>query len=232
MGNYAMSALGVLPLVPGAAALRAARGTASPLEGAMDMSTDATTNQVVNQPLYYHGTNNYFDTFDQNKLGSSSGAKDARLGFYHSATPRTAKAYVDTDNYLLQDAAYILTDAYKTDPNFVEDALEFNRGAAAEVVKRLASGVPLSDIKYTGKITIPHGRVMRNKIKTDNYKTIDMSGNPWDEDAQYFLAKDAKDSGYDGVIFKNMQDSGWFGGSGSDDVVLSFHAENIHPATE
>jgi hypothetical protein len=40
MGNYAMSALGVLPLVPGVAAVRAARG-ASPLEGTLDMSQAA-----------------------------------------------------------------------------------------------------------------------------------------------------------------------------------------------
>jgi len=37
MGNYAMSALGVLPLVPGVAAVRAARG-ANALEGTLDMS--------------------------------------------------------------------------------------------------------------------------------------------------------------------------------------------------
>jgi hypothetical protein len=40
MGNYAMSALGVLPFVPGVSALRAARG-ASPLEGTLDMSQAA-----------------------------------------------------------------------------------------------------------------------------------------------------------------------------------------------
>jgi hypothetical protein len=41
MGNYAMSALGVLPLVPGVAAVRAARGAGSPLEGTLDMSQAA-----------------------------------------------------------------------------------------------------------------------------------------------------------------------------------------------
>jgi hypothetical protein len=40
MGNYAMSAAGVLPFVPGVAAVRAARG-ASPLEGTLDMSQAA-----------------------------------------------------------------------------------------------------------------------------------------------------------------------------------------------
>ena len=41
MGNYAMSALGVLPLVPGVAAVRAARGASNALEGTLDMSQAA-----------------------------------------------------------------------------------------------------------------------------------------------------------------------------------------------
>jgi hypothetical protein len=69
MGNYAISALGVLPLVPGAAALRAARGATSPLEGAMDMSTEARMQRAAEQgfdtsrPLY-HSTNASFDAFE------------------------------------------------------------------------------------------------------------------------------------------------------------------------
>lgn len=60
MGNYAMSALGVLPLVPGAAALRAARGTASPLEGVVDAPQQAVMQRPANPDDYeitFHRSN-------------------------------------------------------------------------------------------------------------------------------------------------------------------------------
>jgi hypothetical protein len=60
MGNYAMSALGVLPLVPGAAALRAARGTASPLEGVVDAPQEAVMQRPANPDDYeitFHRSN-------------------------------------------------------------------------------------------------------------------------------------------------------------------------------
>ena len=59
--NYAMSALGALPLIPGAAAVRAARG-ASPLEGTLDMSQAARMQRAAEQgfnvdmPLYQSKT--------------------------------------------------------------------------------------------------------------------------------------------------------------------------------
>jgi hypothetical protein len=63
MGNYAMSALGGLPLIPGAAALRAARSDP------IDMSTEARMQRAAEQgfdtsrPLY-HSTNTSFDAFE------------------------------------------------------------------------------------------------------------------------------------------------------------------------
>jgi hypothetical protein len=67
MGNYAMSALGVLPLVPGAAALRAARGTTSPLEGVLDMSQAARMQRADEgrylPETYYHATSSDFEEF-------------------------------------------------------------------------------------------------------------------------------------------------------------------------
>jgi hypothetical protein len=60
MGNYAMSALGVLPLVPGAAALRAARGAASPLEGVVDAPQETVMQRPANPDDYeitFHRSN-------------------------------------------------------------------------------------------------------------------------------------------------------------------------------
>lgn len=73
MGNYAMSALGVLPLVPAAAALRAARGATSPLEGTLDMSQAARMQRAAEQGfderVFYHGGSSEFDEFAAGKRG-------------------------------------------------------------------------------------------------------------------------------------------------------------------
>ena len=73
MGNYAMSAAGILPLVPGVSALRALRDapdvSPSPLEGTLDMSQAARMQRAAEQgfdtsrPLY-HSTNASFDAFE------------------------------------------------------------------------------------------------------------------------------------------------------------------------
>lgn len=92
MGNYAMSALGVLPLVPGVAAVRAARG-ASPLEGTLDMSQAARMQRAAEQgylpEVVYHGTGNDFDAFDP---GMSEGAR-FNTGVFMTASPDVASTY-------------------------------------------------------------------------------------------------------------------------------------------
>ena len=58
--NYAMSVLGMLPFVPGVAAVRAARDAASPLEGTLDMSQAARMQRKSEGKFVpttgYHGT--------------------------------------------------------------------------------------------------------------------------------------------------------------------------------
>ena len=61
----------------------------------------------------------------------------------------------------------------------------------------------------------------------DNMKRVEMGGASWDEAAQNRIAIEAKNEGFDGVIFGDMQDSGWFGGSGEDDIALVFDADKI-----
>jgi hypothetical protein len=67
IGNYAMSALGVLPLVPGAAALRAARGAASPLEGVVDAPTISSRSKTSLDPNSLS-----FRESEQNRLEQAS----------------------------------------------------------------------------------------------------------------------------------------------------------------
>lgn len=51
---------------------------------------------------------------------------------------------------------------------------------------------------------------------------FDMEYETWDERRQSNVAKEAQLNGYQGVVFRNMQDSGWFGGRGVDDIYLIF----------
>lgn len=91
MGNYAMSALGGLPLIPGAAALRAARS--DPL----DMSTEARMQRAAEQGFnvdmpVYHGTGEDFLEFDPLKIGKTDEGWFGQ-GFYFSPIPEIANQY-------------------------------------------------------------------------------------------------------------------------------------------
>lgn len=95
-GNYAMSALGVLPLVLGAAAVRAARG-ASPLEGTLDMSQAARMQRAAEQGFdvdmpMYHGTTDNFESFDIDRAGKNDSGWYGK-GVYLTPDPDTASAY-------------------------------------------------------------------------------------------------------------------------------------------
>lgn len=82
MGNYAMSALGGLPLIPGAAALRAARSDP------IDMSTEArmqrAAEQGFDQRVFYHGGSSEFDEF-----------ANQRRGNYFTDNPKIADIYAE-----------------------------------------------------------------------------------------------------------------------------------------
>ena len=76
------------------------------------------------------------------------------------------------------------------------------------------------------------GRIIEAELPTENMKEVDFGGKAWDEVKQSREARLAVDEGYDGVIFKDMQDSGWFGGSGTDDVALVFDANKIKQTSQ
>ena len=71
------------------------------------------------------------------------------------------------------------------------------------------------------------GRIIEAELPTENMKEVDFGGQSWDEAKQSREARQAIDEGFDGVIFKDMQDSGWFGGSGVDDIALVFDSKKI-----
>jgi hypothetical protein len=71
------------------------------------------------------------------------------------------------------------------------------------------------------------GRLIEANIPDSELMEFDYMGQPWDENRQHLIAKEAQEKGFKGVLFKDMQDSGWFGGQGIDDVALIFNPSDI-----
>lgn len=78
-GNYAMTAAGALPFVPGAKAAMLAKALASvPAFSAITA---------------WHGTPHLFDKFDSSKIGTGEGAQAYGHGLYFAESPEVAKSY-------------------------------------------------------------------------------------------------------------------------------------------
>lgn len=95
LGNYALSALGVLPFVPAASALRAGRqaldmSQAARMQRARDMGFDT-------ERVFYHGTGKDFDAFDVGKTGSSTDSGWYGSGVYLTPDPDIAAAYAKNE---------------------------------------------------------------------------------------------------------------------------------------
>ena len=217
---------------------------------------------------WYHGTSVDadpktglpFKEFDSSLLGSSSGAKDTRHGFYFAKNRSTADAYRPTSEVINKkkfESEYGLSidDAQKQKSNSM-DELSFWGLSDKEIqplrspknVEKLPDYMKDSGWDYSATnrklnpATYTSGRQYRPSewisevkegsnfsvnLNTSNFKEVDMGGSSWDANIQDSIAKEAKLDGYEGVVFKNMQDSGWFGGSGVDDIALAFETKNI-----
>lgn len=205
----------------------------------------------------YHGSVYEFESFSENEIGKNTNSKDTKYGFYFAANKRTAESYlhesktIDEDefkkrfNMSLKDAeervkdsvvnfetkyqikieelesSFLLRHKYKREYQEFEN--DFN-----EVLKIKKIGNPYS---YSDSDSIVKnglmGSIYEAEIDTDCFMVVDFGGSSWDENKQLIEAKRAMESGYDGVVFKNMQDSGWFGGNCIDDVYLVFNTEDI-----
>jgi len=78
---------------------------------------------------------------------------------------------------------------------------------------------------------VQFGHVKNVYLSMQDPLVYDFEGGSWDESRQAQIIKDAKENGHDGVIFKNIQDGGWFGGVGIDDVYVAFEPTQIKSAT-
>jgi len=130
MGNYAMSAAGVLPFVPGVAAVRAARG-ASPLEGTLDMSQAARMQRAAEQGfderVFYHGGSSKFDEFAAGKRGIYF-TDDPRIADIYAANaekrwPGTNNASPNVIPARLKGPSLVVSDQQNGDGGWYQDNL-------------------------------------------------------------------------------------------------------------
>ena len=206
---------------------------------------------------WFHGTVYDFKEFDLNELGKSSNSKDAELGFYFGRNKRTAEAYIESGQEINEEEfikKYSLSiqdvkDKLKETEKYFE--LKFgityseikddyskqfklkreNQEFRAYFDKINNYNQVLNPYSYDEDSKIVNnyllGNIFEIELKNDNLLHYDMDNQPWDERKQLEVARQAKLEGFQGVVFQNMQDSGWFGGNGVDDILLVFDVNDI-----
>tara|TARA_R110000737_G_scaffold31803_2_gene50190 strand:- start:1647 stop:3791 length:2145 start_codon:yes stop_codon:yes gene_type:complete len=136
----------------------------------------------------FHGTKGDIESFDPGLLGATTGAPSARVGFFFSADPKTARTYASQ-----------------------ADVAEVNPKAVAEVERlkvKLADNpdevMALDQFKAEalGRNIIPV------KLRLQNPLVHDFAGEGYRDVSYRELLEQAKRDGKDGVIFKNTRDGG------------------------
>jgi len=187
-----------------------------------------------------HGTQgklegNFFDPY---RLGSSTGAKDAKKGFYFSDSRLTAEAYMGRDykytpqekqrleqltkrNGALQSELENIRSTYSSP----SDAVLASRQLRNEYSQNLAEMRSIDENVKTQK----SGTLLDVYLNIEDPLTFDFKRNPYDEDTQSRIIDEALNSGNDGVIFKNMMDDPE--SRRVSDIYVAFTPEQIKSAT-
>lgn len=206
---------------------------------------------------WFHGTVYDFQQFDLNELGKNSNSKDAKLGFYFGRNKKTAEAYLESGQSINEEnfnKKYKLSiEEVKSKIKELESDFESKYDISYNEIKDSYSKQfklkrEFEDFRSDFEILSNHynvidpysyeeespivnyyllGNIFEVEIKNTNFFHYDMENQPWDENKQTQIAREAKINGYEGVVFENMQDSGWFGGNGVDDILLKFEVNDI-----
>jgi len=205
-----LATLGMVPLV-GDAAARAARGATSPLEGAMDMSTDARMQRADEgrflPETVYHGTRQDIPEFDVSQQVKYRKTDAPPGAFTFSSSPRVAGSYTGQSRSRA-GAANIIPAKLRMQNPFVIDAA--NHGWSQ-------LPVPHSALNDVDPINYPKSQ---NFDRDGNERMLYMSTND--------LARKVAASGkYDGVIMRNLWDSGNLKTKEVSDIYTVFDPSNI-----
>ncbi len=206
---------------------------------------------------WFHGTIYDFEQFDLNELGKSSNSRDAELGFYFGKNKRTAEAYIESGQSINEEnfkekykmsIEEVKSKIHKLENDFESKYdISYNE-AKNSYSKQFKLKREFEDFRSDFEILSNHynvidpysyeeespivnyyllGNIFEVEIKNDNFFHYDMENQSWDETKQTQIAREARNNGYNGVVFENMQDSGWFGGNGIDDILLKFDVNDI-----
>lgn len=154
----------------------------------------------------YHGTMEEFDQFDKQFLGSANRGPDTSHGFYFTDDKEVAKNYTYREEYTIGDA---LRDISNVDPNHYlfnrvkNDLLEARRydGSYSEVPRDTKRDLNRLGIKTEDKW---HGKIIEAYLNIEDPYVYDFNGGAWNPNKQADILRIAKQSGNDGVIFKNI----------------------------
>ena len=156
----------------------------------------------------YHGTVKDFDAFNAALGGRTTGAPDARKGFFFSSDPEVAGSYAQTfDEYI--------------------DRFGDNRFSRiyGDINEKIVSFLGDPPRRQYGAQTFPVYLSIQNPF------TFDMEGGKYNPQLFSDIIDAAKNNGHDGVILKNARDSG-FGPlvKRPSDIFIPFRPEQIKSA--
>ncbi len=165
--------------------------------------------------VMYHGTKGDFEEFSKSKGSSASRAKDGKEGFFFSPDSKIAAEYsefANNKNWAKYEKA--LDDWKKKDITFEE----FKK------TEEWFSKLSIEETKRTG---ITNQNIMPVYLDMKNPKIISHM-KQYNEEAFKFEIPYAKEQGYDGVIFKNIEDRVSAGEwKGANDTYVVFEPNQI-----
>ena len=154
----------------------------------------------------FHGTNVPIKAFNKEFLGSSTGAKSAKAGFWFVDNPEVAQSY---STYAAETAPVKKlidqADTYERIANKTGSQKYYDKyDKTLEQAEKLESDI--ANNRFRGQNIIPA------ELDIKNPKIIDAKGNDFysiEEDINKQI-KEAKSKGYDGLVIKNLDDSATF----------------------
>lgn len=177
LGNAAMTLAGIVPGIPGAAAMRAGGQAA---EGALDMSQAARMQRAV-------GQERPFDINQEWYIGTPVNIESTpEKGFRAAKTENVGRDVIfGTDSPLIAE--------------------EYSRGTVSFDEDPLTGKFPVVESNYRNQS--PSGGVYRVFSGAQNPKRIDAKGKKWFELPMNQITSNAFDEGHDAVIYENIIDS-------------------------
>jgi len=164
--------------------------------------------------VVYHGTNENFEAFDPARLGDSTGADSARMGFFFAKSADVAASYAVTASPYRDGILRIWN---KMTGGLYERINE----AAIRGLHRI--GVLDRPTAYP-----TDGNVIPAYLSVQNPMIADFKGSEYREESFASIITRAKASGHDGVILRDTVDEGFeAGGDGVTDVFVAFSPNQI-----